>query len=91
VNESQLFAVFSSFGTILACQVLRDKQNVTKRMAHVNFYEPDAKQKAINGLNKRTFPGIEGSPLLSVDHFQAHPGQFKQHTNLIVSGLPYGM
>lgn len=92
-TNQNLFEIFSPFGTILACQILRDKMQVSKHSAHVNYYEEDAPQKAIAGLNGKPFPGFEASGvLLYVAKYQFN--QFvpnNQQKNLVVNCLPFGM
>lgn len=94
VTDDDLFQQFQKMGSVTNCQVLRDVNSNSKQMGLVNFISKEAAENAITKMNDKVWPGSESKQKLSVSNYRVQdrmqPGgaNYKQKTNLYVSGLP---
>jgi RNA recognition motif-containing protein len=58
ITEDAIRAVFSDFGTIQDCRMIRDRETGNfKGFAFITFDTPESAQKAIDGMNGKDLDG----------------------------------
>lgn len=72
VSDDDLFQEFQKHGSVINCQVLRDRESNSKQRGLINFITKEQAQKAIESTNDKPFPGSSTDLKLCVIYYREH-------------------